>query len=47
MSHQEQATLEYAGACKQMLDEAQKQLQQILESSFIRELKWKQSLMHL
>ena len=25
MSHQEQATLEYAGACKQMLDEAQKQ----------------------
>ncbi|WP_400227934.1 hypothetical protein [Methanomethylophilus alvi] len=33
MSHQEQATLEYAGACKQMLDEAQKQLQQILESA--------------
>lgn len=33
MSHQEQATLEYAGACRQMLDGAQKQLQRMLDST--------------
>lgn len=33
MSHQEQATLEFAGACKQMLDEAENQLQRMLDNA--------------